>query len=168
MGVGCAFVKDVNYLNAAFSAHGNYLKDLDEDEINFLDRGPELSRPARVLPVWMLIRTAGLKELQHQIREDIRLARMAESLLREDDRFEVEPARLSIVVFRHRLLEGESAVDAAERDDTLMNATLADGELMLSSTTSRGRNCLRLVVMNHRTSETDIHRSVRKIRELAV
>ena len=168
MGVGCAFVKEVEYLNAAFSAHGSYLKDLDTDEVNFLDRGPELSRPARVLPVWMLIRCSGVNKLQHQIREDIRLAELAASLLAQDERFEVEPVRLSVVVFRHRRKEEESVADQTARDDALMNATLADGELMLSSTTARHRNCLRLVVMNHRTTELDIERSVNRIRELAV
>jgi glutamate/tyrosine decarboxylase-like PLP-dependent enzyme len=167
MGVGCAFVRDVKYLNAAFSATGNYLKDLENDEVNFFDRGPELSRPARVLPVWMLIRTAGVQQLRHQICEDIRLAKLAATLLAEDDRFEVQPVRLSIVVFRHRAQNGESEIDRVSRDDALIEAILADGELMLSSTVARGVNCLRLVVMNHRTNDDEVRRSVKRIRKLA-
>jgi hypothetical protein len=48
-----------------------------------------------------------------------------------------------------------------------MDATLRDGTLMLSTTAIRGRTALRLVVMNHRTSEADVRHSVAKIRELA-
>jgi len=48
-----------------------------------------------------------------------------------------------------------------------MERTLASGELMLSTTYVQGRNCLRLAVMNHRTGEEDVRRSVRVIRELA-
>ena len=167
MGVGCAFVREQQYLHAAFSTHGSYLKDLTDDEVNFLERGPELSRPARVLPVWMVLRSVGRTELVDQIRADVRLAEHAASLLAEDERFEVEPVRLSIAVFRHNPLPGEPEAERAMRDTELIEAILADGELMLSSTTLNGKSTLRFVVMNHRTTVEDVERSVRRIRELA-
>jgi glutamate/tyrosine decarboxylase-like PLP-dependent enzyme len=95
------------------------------------------------------------------------LAQLAAALLRADDRFEVIEPDLSVVAFRHRSREGESEANRANRDTALMEATLADGELMLSSTLLNGINTLRLVVMNHRTTERDVHRSVRRIRELS-
>jgi glutamate/tyrosine decarboxylase-like PLP-dependent enzyme len=167
MGVGCAFVRDRQFLEQAFCSHGDYLRDLPRDELNFLDIGPELSRPARVLPVWMVLRSVGREQLIDQIRCDIDLARMAGRLLAEDNRFEVDPVRLSIVNFRHSRSAGLSAAEQSARDDRLMEKTLADGELMLSSTQIQGRNTLRLVVMNHRTTAADIYRSVHRIRELA-
>lgn len=167
MGTGCCLVRDASILEQAFSTHGSYLKDLPTDEVNFLDRGPELSRPGRVLSVWMVIRSAGRAMLAAQVREDIRLARVAADLLRDDDRLEVLVPTLSIVAFRHRLRDGESESERAARDDALMEATLASGELMLSTTLLGGRNTLRMVVMNHRTTEADIERSVGKIREFA-
>jgi hypothetical protein len=48
-----------------------------------------------------------------------------------------------------------------------MERTLADGTSMLSSTIVAGRSALRLVVMNHRTTEADVRRTVRRVRELA-
>ncbi len=167
MGVGCAFVRERRYLESAFRTHGSYLKDLPPAEVNFFDRGPELSRPARVLPVWMLLRSAGRNRLVDQIRTDIRQAELAANLLGEDHRLQVAPAQLSIVTFRHRARDGETESQRAARDDALVEATLDDGELMISSTTIRGINTLRLVVMNHRTTRQDIDRSVAKIRELA-
>ena len=166
MGVGCALVRDPLILEQAFSAEGEYLKDLPDDEVNFLNRGPELSRPGRVLSVWMLLRSAGREELAVQIQEDLRLARLAARLLRDDNRLEVDQPTLSVVTFRHRGRDGESEADRSARDTALMEATLADGQLMLSTTFLGGRNTLRLVVMNHRTTERDIRISVSRIREL--
>lgn len=168
MGVGCILVRDAALLTAAFAAHGHYLRDLPTDEVNFLDRGPELSRPARVLPVWMLLRAHGERAIRAQIEEDLRLARLAADLLEEEPRFElVDRPQLSIVAFRHRAGAGEAEAVRAERDRALMEATLADGTLMLSTTVTAGRTALRLAVMNHRTTESDVRRSVARIRELA-
>lgn len=168
MGVGCVLVRDRQLLARAFRAQGDYLKDLPAHEVNFLDFGPELSRPARVFPVWMILRAVGSRAIAEQISADIRLASLAAALLREDPRFEIvrEP-ELSVVAFRLRLQEGEEERERSRRDTILMERTLASGELMLSTTYVQGRNCLRLAVMNHRTREEDVRRSVRVIRELA-
>jgi len=167
MGVGCALVREVRYLEAAFSAEGEYLKDLPADEVNFLNRGPELSRPGRVLSVWMLLRSAGRRELSAQIAEDMRLAGLAASLLSQDTRFEVDKPVLSIVTFRHRARGGESEARRSARDSELMEAILADGRLMLSTTLLDGQNTLRMAVMNHRTTEIEIRDSVQRILALA-
>lgn len=168
MGVGCVLVKERAALEGAFRAHGDYLKDLPADEVNFLDRGPELSRPARVFSVWMLLRAVGRDAVAAAIEEDLRLAKVAAVLLAEDARFEVlgDP-ELSVVAFRLRARAGESEAARAARDSALMEATLESGELMLSTTKVGGRSALRLVVMNHRTTEDDVRRTVRVIRETA-
>ena len=167
IGTGCILIREQATLNRAFATDGHYLKDIPLDEVNFFDRGPELSRPARVLAVWMVLRSHGVDELAHQINEDLRLAQLAATLLKEDNRFEVLEPQLSIVAFRHRPVESESEMDRAARDSALVEATLADGELMISSTLLNGVNTLRLVVMNHRTGEDDIIRSVKRIRHFA-
>ena len=104
--------------------------------------------------------------LARQIGEDMRLARLAARLLGEDSRLEVDVPDLSVVTFRHRLRQTEEEPQRAARDTALMEATLASGELMLSTTTLQGRSSLRLVVMNHRTNESEIRRSVTGIRAL--
>lgn len=160
MGVGCVLVRETAFLEAAFSTAGHYLRDLPTDEVNFMDRGPELSRPARALSVWMVIRSTGREMLATQISADMHLARLAADLLRADDRLEVHGPGLSIVTFRHRPRDGEPEAERANRDDALMEATLRAGELMLSTTLLGGRNTLRLVVMNHRTTEAELRRSI--------
>ena len=121
-----------------------------------------------VLPVWAVIRSTGRSALAAQVDEDLRLARLAADLLREDERFELtDEPQLSIVAFRHRAKDGETEAVRAARDLALMEATLADGTCMLSTTVTGDRTALRLVVMNHRTGEGDVRRSVACVRELA-
>ena len=166
MGVGCALVRDADLLERTFSADGEYLADLPRDEVNFLDRGPELSRPARVIAVWMVLRSVGRSALAEQIEHDMQLAQLAADLLRTHPRLEVNDPVLSIVTFGHRPQANESETARATRDAKLMEATLASGELMLSTTTLGHRSALRLVVMNHRTNEEEIRRSVSHIHRL--
>jgi len=168
VGVGCVLVRDREALRSAFSMGGSYLRDLPEGDVNFFEMCPELSRPARVFSVWMVIRAFGRDQLAHQIGEDMRLARLAADLLSEDERLEVIPPELSVVAFRHRSRTDESETDRAARDARLLEAIMKSGDVMLSSTTVGGLNTLRLVVMNHRTTEADIRYTVSRIRSFAV
>jgi len=168
MGIGCVLVRDEAALRRAFATSGDYLRDLSKDEVNFFEYGPELSRPARVLPVWMVIRSAGRAELARQISEDMRLAALAAEMLAEDERLEVIPPELSIVAFRHLPRPGESESERAARDAQLMKSVLDSGDLMLSTTIVDSKTTLRMVVMNHRTTEADIRYSVSRIRLHAV
>jgi glutamate/tyrosine decarboxylase-like PLP-dependent enzyme len=136
--------------------------------VNFFDRGPEMSRPGRVLAVWMLLRSVGLDALAEQVEWDLRLARLAERLLSEVPSLEIVcPAELSVVTFRGRARAGETEASRAARDTAIMERTLASGELMISSTDLAGRSALRLVVLNHRTTEDDVRRSVAGIARAA-
>ncbi|MFT5526260.1 MAG: aromatic-L-amino-acid decarboxylase [Pirellulaceae bacterium] len=166
LGTGCVLVRDTDLLERTFTATGDYLKDLPEDEVNFLKRGPELSRPARVLSVWAVLRSVGVDGIVTQIREDLRLAQLAAELLSENELLEVEGVGLSVVTFRHRRKAGETEQSRGGRDDELMEATLASGELMLSTTMLAGKSTLRMVIMNHRTTERDVRRSVATIQKL--
>ena len=168
VGVGCVLVRDQDALRSAFSMGGSYLRDLPEGDVNFFELCPELSRPARVFSVWMVIRAFGRDQLAHQISEDMRLARLAAELLREDERFEVIPPELSVVAFRHRPRHDEAEIDREDRDNRLLESLMKSGDVMLSSTTVGGQNTLRLVVMNHRTTEADIRYTVSRIRLFAV
>ncbi len=168
MGTGCVLVRERAALEAAFRVSGDYLKDVPRDEVNFFDRGPEMSRPGRVLAVWMLLRTVGLDALAEQVEWDLRLARLAERLLSEVPALEIVcPAELSVVTFRSRARPGEAEAARAARDTAIMERTLASGELMISGTDLAGRSALRLVVLNHRTTEVEVRRSVAAIARVA-
>ena len=167
MGTGCAYVKRRGDLEAAFETYGDYLKDLPPDEVHFFDRGPELSRPARALSVWMLLRTVGLRALEEQIDHDLDLALYAEQLLRESGFDIVAPTALSVVCFRHTQTPECTAAEWRARDEALVKALLEDGRVMLSSTDLHGEPTLRFVVMNARTDAHEIETSVGVIAELS-
>ena len=168
MGVGCLLTRDLQSLEAAFETSGDYLRDLPPEEVNFFARGPELSRPARVLSVWALLRTVGIDALAQQVEADLELARYVEHALEQSEHFEIAaPATLSVVCFRQRPRSSESEAERARRDDLLIQKALADGRLMLSSTLLGRRNALRLVVMNHRTDKAELDRSLGLLVELS-
>jgi len=169
MGTGCVFVREERWLKEAFASHGGYLRDVSHEQLNFFDRSPELSRPARVLSTWMLIKCAGLDELRRQVEWDLDLASLAADLIDADPRLElVCRPELSVFAFRHRPAAGEAEEERSRRDDRLVERVLADGTLLLSSTHLHGRSAVRFVVMNHRTSEDEVRRSVARLRELVV
>jgi glutamate/tyrosine decarboxylase-like PLP-dependent enzyme len=156
---GCLLTRDLEALRSAFGADGEYLQDVPRDEVNFFERGPELSRGNRAVKLWLLLRAIGFDAIADAIREDLRLCRLARELLAEDPRIRIvtEP-QLSIFTFEVRGDEPEGRA--------LLERILADGYLMLSSSRVRGRFVLRFCVVNHRTTEEDIRRSVARIHEL--
>lgn len=160
MGHGCLLVRRREALHAAFSVEGTYLKDVDPSEVNFFDYGPEMSRPARALPVWLLMRTFGLDRLAREIERDVELARLAENLIDECAELEVVSRHLSIVVFRLVERRGESEAERAQRERKLVQELTRGGDALVSGTDLGGRSALRMVVMNHRTTEDDVRRSV--------
>ena len=163
MGSGCLLVNRPGALERAFAAHGDYLKDVSAEEVNFFDRGPELSRRARALPVWMLMRTVGLAALRREIDADLDLAALAEDLIAAEPRFEFIDRGLSIITFRLRPASGESEDQRAEREQELVRRLLRGEDALVSGTTLQGRSALRFVVLNHRTDEARVRQSIETV-----
>jgi glutamate/tyrosine decarboxylase-like PLP-dependent enzyme len=156
---GCLLTRRPDALTASFTADGEYMQDVPRDEVNFFERGPELSRGNRALKLWTLLRTVGTDAIAACIREDIRLCRLARDLLAEDRRVQIvtEP---SLAVFSFCIGGGEA------RNRDLLERILADGFLMLSSSRVASEFVLRFCVVNHRTTELDIRQSVARVLEL--
>ena len=167
MGHGCLLVRRPAALHAAFAVEGTYLKDVDPNEVNFFDFGPEMSRPARALPIWLLMRSFGLQRLADEVEHDVELSRLAAELIDECPELEVVSHHLSIVVFRLRAGVGEDEPRRAQRERDLVQRLTQGGDALVTGTDLNGRSALRLVVMNHRTSEGDVRRSVAAVRALA-
>ncbi|XP_047111791.1 tyrosine decarboxylase-like [Schistocerca piceifrons] len=86
----CIWLKDYQQFIEALSVNPLYLEHEWMDEtVNFHDWGTPLSRRFRVLKLWFVMRTYGIKGLQHYIRRHCHLASLFESLVRKDSRFEV-------------------------------------------------------------------------------
>jgi glutamate/tyrosine decarboxylase-like PLP-dependent enzyme len=141
----------------AFHIMPDYLQDAevrrgalpDDGEVNFADRGPQLTRGSRALKIWLTVKTFGMDRIREAIEEGIRLAERAESRIRESSSLEVvTPAELGIVCFR----SGEGEAADAERVRRLSES----GVGMISSTRVRGEYVLRLCILNHRTRWSDV------------
>ncbi|MEZ5964464.1 MAG: aminotransferase class V-fold PLP-dependent enzyme [Planctomycetota bacterium] len=157
---GCLLTARVADLERGFaSGPAGYLQDIPDAEVNFFARGPELTRGNRALKLWFLLRACGLEQIRNAIRSDLACARLACALVVEDPRLEVvTPPRLSVFTFASRAGE-----DATQR---LMEAVLADGFLMLSSSRVDGRYVLRWCVANARTTTDDVRQAVARVRAL--
>jgi aromatic-L-amino-acid/L-tryptophan decarboxylase len=134
---GSVLVRDGRRLQEAFTINPDYLADYKSEEVNFADRGVQLTRAARALKIWLSINYFGLDAFRQAIDRAIDLARRAEEQIQASPTLELlSPASLGIVCFRRRF-------DGVEDEDSLgqLNAELvygfeATGRGLLSSPSS--------------------------------
>jgi len=158
--IGCVLVREPGLLERAFSLEGAYLRDTIGGAVDFRNRGPELTRGARGLKLWLSVRTFGLDAFRAAIAHGIALAEHAEARLRARHGWEVvTPAQLGIVTFRREGL-GD---DAHTR---LSAATVQDGFAAPSTTVVGGRVVLRLCTINPRTTFEDVEATIERMERL--
>jgi Glutamate decarboxylase and related PLP-dependent proteins len=135
--------------------------------VDLCDYGVELSRNFRALKVWMSLKTHGIEAFRHAMEHNLRLARLAEQALRARPHWEiVSPATMGIVVFRYAPSGWDAArVDALNR--ALVDAMIADGYAMVSSTVLRGRVALRMCTLSYRATDADVRETVRRLTAFA-
>jgi glutamate/tyrosine decarboxylase-like PLP-dependent enzyme len=159
---GCVLVRDGRRLGQAFQIAPDYLKDTlgDHDEVNFADRGLQLSRTSHAIKVWLSVSFFGAGAFRAAIDRTLDLAQLAERIVRESDQLELmSPASLGIICFRRGGRDGEDEATVARRNAALVAEYEATGLGLVSSTRLRGRYAIRLCAMNH-TSTEDHVRSV--------
>ncbi|MGH7460800.1 MAG: pyridoxal phosphate-dependent decarboxylase family protein, partial [Longimicrobiales bacterium] len=156
--VGCLLVRDGQRLERAFHAMPHYLQDtaVEGREVNFGDRGYQLTRSARAVKVWLSIQYFGLQAFRTAIDHTLDLTVYAEQQLRARPEFEIlSPASLGIVCFR-RIWPGLDEAGHDARNHELTRQLADSGTGMISSTRIDGRYSLRVCILNHRTTAADI------------
>jgi glutamate/tyrosine decarboxylase-like PLP-dependent enzyme len=156
---GSLIVRDGRLLRGAFEVAPDYLKDavVEHEEVNFADRGLQLSRGARALKIWLSVSFFGAQAFRAAIDRCLDLALLAEEHVRATPELELlSPASLGIVCFRRRGPEGEREEDAARRNAALVAGFERAGLGLVSSTRLHGRYAIRLCVMNHTTGEEHV------------
>ncbi|HUP00751.1 MAG TPA: aminotransferase class I/II-fold pyridoxal phosphate-dependent enzyme [Gemmatimonadota bacterium] len=167
--IGCILVRDRRLLPETFHIRPDYLRDVhpQAEEINFADYGIQLTRSFRALKLWLSIQIFGLGAFREAVARGFSNGERAEALLRGSGTWDVvTPAGLGIVTFRYAP-PGASAAAADAVTGRLAAAALADGFMMVSSTTLRGRLALRLCAINPRTTEEDLRASIERLESLA-
>ena len=82
MECGSVLIRDGARLERTFAIHPDYLDDNDAHgagEVNFADRGLQLSRGFRALKVWVSVQTFGLAAFRASVQRGLELAEYAET-----------------------------------------------------------------------------------------
>jgi aromatic-L-amino-acid/L-tryptophan decarboxylase len=163
MECGSVLVRDGARLERTFTIHPDYLDDNDArggGEVNFADRGLQLSRGFRALKIWVSVQTFGLAAFRAAVQRNLDLAEFAETLVRSHpDLTLMAPAVLGIVCFR-REWPGCDDAETERHGLALASALEQGGTALVSSTRLAGRHAIRLCVLNPTSSEADVRRVI--------
>jgi aromatic-L-amino-acid/L-tryptophan decarboxylase len=155
---GGLVVRDGALLRRAFEITPDYLRDAHarDDEVNFCDLGPQLTRSFRALKVWLSLRTFGVGAFRAAIDRTLDLADHARERIAAGDTLELAaPASLGIVCFRRRLPGAdERALERAHA--AMLTALESSGTGLVSTTRLHGRHALRMCVLNHTSRAEDV------------
>jgi glutamate/tyrosine decarboxylase-like PLP-dependent enzyme len=165
--IGCVLVRDARFLKQTFHLLPEYLEDTSraEDEVNFYERGLQLTRCFRALKMWLSLKVFGAAAFRAAVDRGISLAELAEQALRQSSCWEiVSPAQLGIVAFRF-VSEGMSDDAINTLNLRLIEKCLQDGFALVSSTILNGRTVLRLCIINPRTTDEDVIDTIQRLEQ---
>ena len=165
---GVLLVREPGRLERSFAFHASYLETADRGaRVDFLERGPENSRPQRALKVWLSIQAFGKEGYAAMIDYNIRLAAYLEELVRETSGLVLSaPRELSIVCWRVEP-EGIDGQALEELQVAVIEEIERRGVAMISNARLRdGRPALRACITNFRTRPQDVEAIVRASAEI--
>jgi glutamate/tyrosine decarboxylase-like PLP-dependent enzyme len=167
--IGCVLVRREEWLSEAFRILPEYLADIEtsQGEVNFCDRGVQLTRMNRALKLWLSIQIFGAAAFRDAINRGMELAEILGGLIDDHpDWTVVTRPQMSVVTFRRRL-PGRSA-EASERfHRRLVEAVRRDGRVMVATTMLKGDTVLRACTINPRTTEADLAAVLQRLDDLA-
>jgi len=170
--VGCTLVRSEHELIRPFDVSASYLSSIDrgpgaqpKPSFRF---GPELSREAKSLKVWMSIREHGLSKFGKMVGQNVEQARYLGEVIAHDPHLElVAPIGLNIVCLRY-VPEGypQSDDELNELNTEILMRLQEQGTAVPSHTVLNGRFAIRICFTSHRTVRDDIDLTVREILRL--
>jgi aromatic-L-amino-acid decarboxylase len=166
---GVVLVREPGRLEKSFAFHASYLETADRGaRVDFLERGPENSRPQRAFKVWLSIQAFGRDGYAAMIDYNIRLAAYLEELVKATPGLVLAaPRELSIVCWRVEPdgIDGEAL---EELQVAVIDQIERRGIAMLSNARLRdGRMALRACITNFRTRPEDVEAVVEASAEIA-
>jgi glutamate/tyrosine decarboxylase-like PLP-dependent enzyme len=154
---GLAFVRDTDALRAAMAVSAEYLP-VQEDARTPSDFTPELSRRARGVDIWAVLRTLGRSGVAEMVERSCRHARhFAQGLL------EMGATVLNDVVLNQVLVSFGSPLVTRR----VIAAVQADGTCWCEPTRWQGQEAMRISVCSWATTDQDVIRSLAAIRRIA-
>ena len=163
MECGAVLIRDGARLERTFAIHPDYLDGnavQGAGQVNFADRGLQLSRGFRALKVWVTVQTFGLAAIRACIQRNLELAEYAEGLIRSHPGLTLmAPATLGIVCFR-RDWPGCDEAETERRGTALAAALEREGTALVSTTRLAGRHAIRLCILNPTSTEQHVRRVI--------
>lgn len=156
---GMAIVRDNTAHRAAMTISADYLA-AATDARDQIDWTPEWSRRARGVPVYAALRELGRDGVEQLIDRCCDYCLQLVTKIGELSQAEVvsEPAlNQGLVRF---VKPGASPEENDQFTDQVVDAINATGEAFFSGTTRRGRRAMRVSVVNWRTSQEDVDRTI--------
>jgi glutamate/tyrosine decarboxylase-like PLP-dependent enzyme len=147
---GIAIVREPADLRAAMGMHGDYLiQDAAGDPFEFV---PELSRRARAVPVWAVLRCLGRTGVTD----------LVDGLCRRAAQFAAGIADLPGAEVLNEVVFTQVSASFGSDDHTreVVAGLLRDGTAWLTGSTWHGRAVLRVSVSNWSTTQDDVRRSL--------
>lgn len=149
----------------SFAAHPEYLKDAEstEESTEFWDLGPELTRPARSLKLWLALQAMGSEKMGYVIDHGCAMAKLAEKTIRENAGWEIiSPAQLGIVNFRY-VPETMPESDLNQINQDISKKINESGFAQVFTTQPLGKTVLRMCAINPETTKQDIRDTVARL-----
>lgn len=164
----CAMVlvRDKKTLLKSFSDNPSYLKDAhNEEQIESWDLGPELSRPALSVKLWLTLQTLGLDEFERRIDHSVKIGEKAESELKKYDHWQIvthgEQAILTFRYYSNKKSEEELDTINTEISHSIVNSGFA----VILTTEIKDMKVLRMCTISPKTTNEDIEEVVEKLNE---
>jgi aromatic-L-amino-acid/L-tryptophan decarboxylase len=168
---GCLLFRNPDAARKAFSHTGEYARSLSTDPVEgfaFFDESMELSRRFRSLKLWLSLRYHGLNAFRESIRKDLAQARrLAEAIVGEPQLELLAPIELSAVCFRYLGNGGRSEAELNRLNTAILKRMNQRGRVYLSNASLRAKFCLRVCIVNHRTTDADVDSVIPEVLESA-
>jgi glutamate/tyrosine decarboxylase-like PLP-dependent enzyme len=168
--MGCLLVRESNWFGKTFSIVPEYLEDAetDADEVNFWERGVQLTRRFRALKFWLSVQVFGWEAFVRAVAVGFQSAEFVEEYVQDLDGWRVvTPAQLGIVTFRYEHPDMDEEQNS-KLNRVLIKDIITDGTAMVTSTVLRGRTVLRMCTINPRTSTEDLKMTLDRLNEFAI
>jgi aromatic-L-amino-acid decarboxylase len=165
-GTGCLLVRDREALRRAHAVPATYLPPMQSEDglVDFCELGPELSRDARGLRVWLPLAMHGAGVFRATLDEKLDLARWAAAELRALPGIElVAEPELSLLAFRARL-PGASDAEVDARSRRLMAKVNEKQRVLLTGAVVKGRFVIRMCVLSFRTHRDRMEAALEDVR----
>lgn len=165
---GCSVVliRNQSCLTHSFASHPEYLKDAQAsaESIEFWDLGPELTRPARSLKLWLTLQAMGTGKIGNIIEHGCAMAELVEKIISETPEWEiVSPAQLGIVNFRYKSNGSLSEKELDVINQNISKKITESGFAQVFTTELCGKKVLRMCTINPETTEQDIIDTLKRI-----